>query len=674
MTTSFTHRTGVAVHTAPEAFQQTITLRPHQVALRTVGGGVQITWAEYDRRVRAIAAGLAKLGVRHGDTVGIMLTNRPEFHLADAAALHLGAVPFSVYNTSSPEQIAHVFTDAGNRIVVTEAAFLDAVRGAGVELAHIVLVDGPAAGTMSLREVEADPLPEFDFDAAWHAVRPDDLATLIYTSGTTGPSKGVELTHANVLAQVGAVQEVAAGGPDDRAVSYLPSAHVADRISAHCTNLLTGITITCVPDAREIAAALPDARPTVMFGVPRVWQKIKAGIETRLAAEPSPLRRGLANWSIGVGIACARARINGVGVNPLLGVQYRIAEALVLSALRRALGLDELKLASSGAAAIPPETLEYMLGLGFTVTEVWGMSETAGAATYTEPAAPRPGSVGHAVRGVQVRLDSDGELLVRGPIVTRGYRNLPDRTAEALDSDGWLHTGDIATIDGDGYVTIVDRKKELIITEAGKNISPTAVENAVKAASSLIAQVVALGDAKPYIAALIVLDPDTAAVRAKTLGVPGAGPGRTGRAPGNRRRGPRGHRIGQHRALACRADQAIPDRPGRMGTRRHGNHPHAQAPARSDRPEVRHRNRRAVQRPGVRTGREPGDPLIDCGGITLVDQLHPGGRSSMKVTVSASGARSMRGCEVPGSANPIDMPQNRIAPSGGRTVSATVRW
>ncbi|NKY85362.1 AMP-dependent synthetase/ligase [Nocardia veterana] len=448
----FTHHTGATVRTVPEAFQQTATLRPNQVALRTVGGTQQITWADYARRVRAIAAGLAKLGVAHGDAVGIMLTNRPEFNLVDTAILHLGATPFSVYNTSSPEQIAHVFGNAENGVVITEQAFLAPIAASGTELEHVIVVDGAAPeGGRTLDQVENDPAEDFDFDAAWRAVRPDDLATLIYTSGTTGPSKGVEITHANIVAQIVALTSGAlVADIDARAVSYLPAAHVADRISAHCLNLFTGVTLTCVPDPREIAAALPDARPTLFFGVPRVWQKIKAGVDAAVATEPSPVKKALAQWAIGVGLAAARARLAGGNGGPLLAVQHKIADALVLSKLRVTLGLDELKVASSGAAAIPPETLEFLLGLGFTVSEVWGMSETT------------------------------------------------------------------------GVVTIVDRKKELIITEAGKNISPTNIENSVKAASSLIGQVVAIGEGRPYIAALVVLDPDTAAVRAKALGIPDA--------------------------------------------------------------------------------------------------------------------------------------------------------
>ncbi|MEV0296445.1 long-chain fatty acid--CoA ligase [Nocardia sp. NPDC050710] len=518
----FAHESGKTVYTVPEAFQETVKLRPDQVALRTVGGTLEITWKQYGERVKALASGLAALGVGHGDTVGLMLTNRPEFNLVDTAALHLGATPFSIYNTSSPEQITHLFTNAANKVVVTENVFLDVIKAAGVPLEHIVVVDGPAAGTISLADVESNPAADFDFEASWQAVKPDGLATLIYTSGTTGPSKGVEITHRNVLAQIIAlVKGPLPVGFDDRAISYLPAAHVADRISGHAISLLTGVLITCVPDPREIAAALPDARPTTFFGVPRVWQKIKAGIDGKLATEPSPVKKALAHWAIATGVAAARADLAGKGRGPVLGMQYKIADALVLSKLRHALGLDKLRVAASGAAAIPPETLEYFLGLGFTVSEVWGMSETTGVATYTELAKPRPGSVGRAVDGLEIRLGEDGELLVRGPIVTPGYRKQPDKTKEAIDSDGWLSTGDVATIDADGYVRIVDRKKELIINESGKNISPTNIENAVKAVSSLVGQVVAIGEAKPYISALIVLDPDTAAIRAKEFDAPG---------------------------------------------------------------------------------------------------------------------------------------------------------
>lgn len=514
---AYAHRTGTTVYTVPAAFQQTLTLRPDAVALRTAGGAQEITWREYGERVRVLAAGLAGLGVRRGDTVGVMLTNRPEFNLLDTAALHVGATPFSVYNTCSPEQIAHVFTNAGNKVVITEQQFLGTIRAAGVPVEHLVVVDGPAEGATTLTDLENNPDPEFDFDAAWQAVEPGDLATLIYTSGTTGPSKGVELTHRNILAQIVALTSGPLDvGIDDRAVSYLPAAHVADRISGHAINLVTGIQITTVPDPREIAAALPDARPTVFFGVPRVWQKIKGGVEAKLGAETGA-KKAIATWAVATGIAAAKADLAGTGRGPLLGLQHALAEKLLLAKVRAALGLDALRVASSGAAPIPPETLEFFLGLGFCVSEVWGMSETTGVATYTELDKPRPGSVGRPVDGLELRLAEDGEILVRGDIITHGYRGMPDKTAEALDSDGWLHTGDVGSLDPDGYLRIIDRKKELIINEGGKNIAPSNIENAVKAASSLVGQVVAIGDAKPYITALVMLDPDMAAVRAKDI-------------------------------------------------------------------------------------------------------------------------------------------------------------
>ena len=519
-TITFPHQTGVAVATLPAAFQQTVTVRPDAVAIRTVGGLQEITWAEYAARVEAIAGGLAALGVKRGDTVGIMLTNRPEFHLVDAAALHLGAVPFSIYNTSSPQQIEYLFGNAENTVVVTEQVFLPAITAAATGVSTTIVVDGVATGALSLADLEQSPPPAgFDFTAAWQAVEPEDLATLIYTSGTTGPPKGVEITHRNIVAEMTALAEIVQAGFDDRAISYLPAAHIADRVSSHAANMMRGIQITTVPDPREIAAALPDVHPTFFFGVPRVWQKIRAGIEAKLTEESSPVKKALADWAFRAGASAAQAQIDGKGSG---GLTHGLADRLVLHKVRSALGLDQVSFAGSGAAAIPPEVLKFFLGLGIPVLEVWGMSETTGVSTMTTSDNLRIGTVGKPVRGMEVRLADDGELLVRGPVVMRGYRKQPDKTAETIDADGWLSTGDIATIDGDGNVTIVDRKKELMINESGKNMSPTNIENAMKAASSLIGQVAAIGDGRPYVSALVVLDPDAAAARAKRLDLSGA--------------------------------------------------------------------------------------------------------------------------------------------------------
>ncbi|RZQ60068.1 AMP-binding protein [Amycolatopsis suaedae] len=497
------HPDGGTIQTLADAFGRTAALRPGGVALR-VAGGQEITWRAYTERVRELAAGLAALGIHRGDTVGLMLTNRPEAHLVDTAALLLGAIPFSIYNTSSPEQISYLFGNAENRVVVTEQRFLDRIVAADTRPAHIVCVDGE----FTLDDLAAAGDPDFDLDAAVERVEPGDVATLIYTSGTTGPPKGVQLTHANIVAEARALMTHLSPGPDDRITSYLPSAHVADRVSAQYLNLIFGVQVTCVDDPRAIAAALPDARPTIWVAVPRVWQKIKAGIESKLD-EAKPAKRAIARWALDVG---RRAALTD-RPSPLLGVQHRIADALVLGKLRHTLGLDQLRWAVSGAAAIPPETLEYFLGIGLPVYEVWGMSETCAAATTNAPGELRIGSVGKALDGVELKLADDGELLCRGPLVTPGYHRDPERTAEAIDADGWLHTGDIATIDADGFVTIVDRKKELIINEAGKNMSPTNIENAMKAASPLIAQAMAIGDGKAYVAALVVLDPEVLEAR-----------------------------------------------------------------------------------------------------------------------------------------------------------------
>jgi long-chain acyl-CoA synthetase len=506
------------------AFQERVADMADAVALRTQGDAVSITWREYGRRVRRIAAGLAARGVRRGDTVALMLTNRPEFHLCDTAVLHLGATPFSVYNTSPAEQIAYLFGNAGNKVVITEQQFVPKLKEVGGGVEHLICVDGEADGAITLEEIESTEDGEFDFDAAWKAVEPDDLATIIYTSGTTGPPKGVELSHANLIAQGKAVESVFELELGWRILSYLPAAHIADRVTSHYSTMLFGTQVTCLDDPRKLATALPDARPQLFFGVPRVWEKFKSAIDTALAAEPKAVKRNIANWAIGVGARVAKLKLANQSVPPLLGVQHRIADTLVLSKLRHKLGMQDAKICASGAAPISAETLEYFWGLGIPLYEVWGMSETSGLSTSTSPGHVKLGTVGRAVPAVELKLGEDGELLAKGPVVMRGYRNDAEKTSDAIDADGWLHTGDIAEIDGEGYVKIVDRKKELIINEAGKNMSPANIENTIKASCSVLGPVVAIGDARPFIAALVVLDPEAATALAAKHGLRDASP------------------------------------------------------------------------------------------------------------------------------------------------------
>ncbi len=507
----------VAETTVCVRFQRTVAERADAVALRTKGGLTSITWREYGARVRALAAGLAGLGVRPGDAVAILLTNRPEFNLVDTAAMHLGAVPFSIYTTSSVEQIRYLLEDSGSRVAITERALHDRLRAAaqGTALAHVVVVDDPPDGTLGMAELEAAARPDFDFDAAWRAVAPDSLLTIIYTSGTTGPPKGVELTHANMMYQLRAFEEVRGAPSDIRVISYLPHAHIADRMGTHYLGMYAGATVTTCPDPRLLFEHVGDVQPTDFTGVPRVWEKLKAALEARFAAE-APERRAAIQGAIEASLAVVRAQQAGQPVPEALAAGVASAEAALFAPLRRAIGLGETRAFFVGAAPTPREVLEFFHALGMPISEVWGMSELSCVATAMPLDRVKLGTVGRALPGVEIKLDADGEVLVRGPIVMRGYRNMPDRTAETIDRDGWLHTGDIGRLDDEGFLAIIDRKKEIIINSAGKNMSPAYIEAHLKSSSPLIGQAFVVGDARPYNVALLVLDPDGAAAFARS--------------------------------------------------------------------------------------------------------------------------------------------------------------
>ena len=522
--------------TVCEAFQITAGENAARVALRTPGGKIELTFAEMARRVRDIATGLHALGVRRGDTVGLMLLNRPEFNLCDAAAMHLGATSFSIYNTCSSEQVAYLFANAANRVVITELQFLETIRAAGIDsFEHMICVDGAPEGTLPLADVESAAAAadfDFDFEATWRAVTPEDLITICYTSGTTGPPKGVELTHANVLAEAWAMSALVPVGPGDRLTSFLPHAHMADRYSAHYTLMLFGPEMTVIADPREVAAALPEVRPTIWGAVPRVWEKMRAGLEAAIEADPDPARKQAVHWAIDTGLRRVRAEQEGEPLSAELIAEHARADELVLGKLRERLGLAEAKALFSGAAPTPVDVLEFFHALGLPICEVWGMSELTLVATCNPRERPRIGTVGPPLPGIELRLAEDGELLCRGAILMRGYRADPRQTAEAIDVDGWMHTGDIAAIDPDGYVRIIDRKKELIINAAGKNMSPANIEARIKAPSPLIGLSIAIGDRRPYNVALVVLDPDIAGEWAAEHGLADATPAALADDPG----------------------------------------------------------------------------------------------------------------------------------------------
>jgi long-chain acyl-CoA synthetase len=449
------------------AFQATVAERPQEIALRTPDDAVRLTWAEAADEVQRLAGGLAGLGVGAGDTVALLLRNRPEFNLVDTAAIHLGAVPWSIYATSSAEQIRFVLAGAESRVVVCEREFLARIEESldGTDVEHVIVVD------------ELDGLPAapegFDFTATWQAVRADSPLTIIWTSGTTGEPKPVELTHYAMCSMLRGYTTVTGLGRGGRGTSYLPAAHIADRWTSHYWWMMLGFEVTCVADGSKIMQALPGIRPTIWGSVPRVFEKLRGALEAQGVTDPAALSAG------------------------------------ETAAIREKLGLAEVRFLIVGAAPLPAETLQYFSDLGLPLSEVWGMSETCGLLTSNPPHDRRFGTVGPALPGVELRIAADGEVLARGPQLMRGYRNNPELTAEAL-VDGWLHTGDIGSLDADGYLTIVDRKKEIIINAAGKNMSPVAIENALKTAGTLIGQACVLGDRRPYNVALLVVDPEAA--------------------------------------------------------------------------------------------------------------------------------------------------------------------
>jgi long-subunit acyl-CoA synthetase (AMP-forming) len=515
---------GLQAATMAEAFQLTAAEHGDRPAIRTKDDEFSITWSGYADRVRSVAAGLAAIGVGRGDTVGIMLTNRPEFHFADTGAIHLGATPFSIYNTSTPEQIAYLLEDAANEVLFTEQAMLDTVLAArdtsSSAVETIVVVDGDARdGAISLAELEHRGGEEFDFEAAWRAVQADDILTVIYTSGTTGPPKGVQLTHANLLATMSLFDELLPLSTDGRLVSWLPMAHVAERNCTQYLPMTHGLTTTCCPDPRQVVAYLVEVRPTWFFAVPRIWEKLKAAMEIAFDAESDVARKEAIVWALEVGMKKVRAEQAVGAVPPELALEFAKADEEVLSDLRARIGLDKVEAVNVGAAPTPRQVIEFFHAIGIELSELWGMSETSGAGTVNRPGQVRIGTVGPAAPGIELKLADDGEVLLRGATVMAGYRNAPEMTAETIDTEGWIHTGDVGELDDDGYLTIVDRKKELIINSAGKNMSPANIEATLKTASPLIGQVCAVGDDRPYNVALIVLDPDAAPVFAQQEGI-----------------------------------------------------------------------------------------------------------------------------------------------------------
>jgi long-chain acyl-CoA synthetase len=497
----------------PDALLRHVTEHGDEFAFRTLEGETW-TWREYLDRAARFAGGLRALGVQRGDRIVLMLRNRLEFHVADVGALLAGATPISIYNSSSPAQIAYLAGHCGAVLAVTEEGdFAERVLAAAGDvpgLRAVVVVGDVPQGAASYDDLAGGDA--VDVEEAVAAIDPTDLLTVIYTSGTTGPPKGVMLDHTNVLAAYkGLIHFMPNENPSEqRTVSYLPMAHIAERNVSHYNHLLWGGQVTPCADIAELGKYLVEVRPTLLFGPPRVFEKLVAGIQAAVAVRPAEDQQRFAE-ALQVGRQVQQLKARGEAIPDDLAATWGFVDEVAFRPLRATVGLDACTIAFSGAAPIPVEVIDFLRDIGLDMSEVYGMSENTGGMTW-EPHLVKSGRVGRAFPDTEVVTAPDGEVLCRGAIVFKGYLNDPERTREALDEDGWLHTGDIGEFDEDGYLRIVDRKKELIITAGGKNISPANIEAALKTIP-LVGQAMAIGDNKPYLVALLTLDPDAASVR-----------------------------------------------------------------------------------------------------------------------------------------------------------------
>ena len=523
--TDATRATTVVPRTVVERFRDRVVTQPQRPALRyhQGDGWRAMDWGEYGRTVDEVAAGLLTLGIEPGDRVGLLSSNRAEWHIADLAILSVGAVTVPVYPTSSSPQVAYVLSDSGARV-----CFVDGPEQLAKVLLHLPELSGLE------RIVGLVPMPGLDRDAVMldidqlrtdgrgrladspdavarraAAIVSDDIATLVYTSGTTGPPKGAVLTHGNLGWTVDAVEAMVGLTPDDRLLSYLPLSHIAERLTSHIGQIASGGETWFAQSLATVPEDLRACRPTIFFAVPRVWQKFHDAILDKIADAPKPLRLALERY-VALGKAMVAAREAGSELAPRQRGMYAVLDRTIGAKLRKQLGLDQARIIVSSAAPIHPDLIRWFHGLGIPIAEVWGQTEDCGPATLNPPDAIRIGTVGLPLPGLEVRIADDDELLVRGGSVCHGYFGLPDATAALIDPDGWMSTGDLGAIDDHGYVRITGRKKDLIINAAGKNISPSEIESRL-AMEPLIGQAVVVGDGRKYLVALLTLDPDDAA-------------------------------------------------------------------------------------------------------------------------------------------------------------------
>ena len=492
-------------------------------------------WKKYAEEVREAARALMALGLEPGDTICLLGFNRPEWTTLDLAAMMVGGIPAGIYVTSSAEEIRYIVDHAESRWLLVETVeHWQKVRGQRhrlPRLERVIFMEGaavpedPLALSWQSFRTRAQEVPEELLDGRIGSLEADQVATLIYTSGTTGPPKGVMLSHDNLLWTARtALAEMFAIGPADCALSYLPLSHIAERIFSVHGSVLAGYSVYFAQSPEKVPEDLRDVQPTLIFGVPRVWEKLAGAVQEKLR-EASPGKQRLVRWACGVGGRITALLCRGEKARGTLALTYRLARLLVLDRIKPLLGLGRARLCVSGAAPISRDVLDFFAGLGILIYEVYGQSEGSGPTTLNRPGQTRLGTVGLPLPNVEVRIAEDSEILVRGRNVFLGYFKDPASTAESLE-DGWLASGDLGRLDEEGFLTIIGRKKDILITSGGKNIAPGNLEIALRELD-LIQDAVVFGDGRRFLVALLTLDPETA----EALAPDGTGPSSLSRHP-----------------------------------------------------------------------------------------------------------------------------------------------
>lgn len=520
--------------TIPTLFWHRVEQWGDRTALREKDLGLwqPISWREYGERARAAGLGLVALGLAPGDVVSVLAENIPEWLYMDLGVLGAGGITNGIYTTDSPAQVEYLLNDSRSRfILVEDEEQLDKVlevRDRCPALRKIIVEDLEGlrgfqdpmvmnfADLLELGRSRHRDRPE-EWDARLRGPAPDDVAILIYTSGTTGPSKGAMLSHANVLFQMASISQILPADESDRGLSFLPLCHIAERTFTTFGPLQTGLVVHFAEGPDTVPENLREVEPTVFFAVPRVWEKFYSGITIRMR-DATWFGKWAYHTALAVGRRVADHRLAETRPGWMLRAGFRVADLLILGNLKRMLGLARARILFTGAAPIAPDLIRWYLALGLDMREAYGQTECSCLTSCQPPGRNRPGTVGVAIPGAELRISDEGEILIRGPHVFRGYLNRPEKTAETI-VDGWLHTGDVGSLDPEGYLRITDRMRDIIITAGGKNITPSEIENQLKF-SPYISDAVVIGDRRRYLTCLIMLDHENVAQYAQDRQVP----------------------------------------------------------------------------------------------------------------------------------------------------------